>query len=628
MDAPAPRGGRAQRKRKRSAVADADCGKSQLVAFLIQQWAWGEISAQMVQKIASRAHADITCVREGTPIDLDPLATLSSLGGHGTYPNHCSGELHNKISGVHLSPLTLSKIWTTNVNGLHPTQREQPLILPHVLFADMYNKYPAAFAKRVCPSRERLLEFWDAMADNPQLMEHPVTTRPNYKTRAVPISLHGDAVPVTGVGKAWSRSLDLFSWCSLLGVGLTMEFNFFIWGIFKTIVSEKFMRNTKHNFWTILIWSLRALYEGVWPTERWDGAPWENSVDINRAGTPLAGSPHNCFYCVLWCIKGDLVYYRDELKLPSYNAVHGCCFCPCTTAANHRLNANEFRRAYAHWIDATYTTEDWLTNPYNDHPIFQLPGVSILTVAADLMHVKHMGTDMYFYGSVLSCLVYYMMPGRPEENLQMLWEEIKQFQKLVQTPTRYTNLRLSMFSIAEFEEKMPLLKGRAKEVCCMGPALAHIWEQHPGETEVAARLGLHGEGLQYKQIQLALDNCNTIETILEENRHEIKLPPSEHTKFCDNGFNFLVLYNAVAVHYTRIGYKLFNVVSKCHYFAHALLKAKYLNPRLGWCYGGEDFMFHTKKLMAACCRGNKPWQAVAKFAKHYRIALHLSFEKC
>ena len=60
----------------------------------------------------------------------------------------------------------------------------------------------------------------------------------------------------------------------------------------------------------------------------------------------------------------------------------------------------------------------------NQCAIFQLPGVGPLTVFPDIMHVKHMGTDAWFYGSASHVLVFEVfafapmeIPGNPRSTL-------------------------------------------------------------------------------------------------------------------------------------------------------------------------------------------------------------------
>ena len=47
-----------------------------------------------------------------------------------------------------------------------------------------------------------------------------MTKTRNFKNLAIPISMHGDEVPVVGVGKIWARNALSFSWCSLINNAL------------------------------------------------------------------------------------------------------------------------------------------------------------------------------------------------------------------------------------------------------------------------------------------------------------------------------------------------------------------------------------------------------------------------
>jgi len=40
---------------------------------------------------------------------------------------------------------------------------------------------------------------------------------------AVPVSLHGDGVPITGAGKAWVKMCTAFSWASMMASGSTVK---------------------------------------------------------------------------------------------------------------------------------------------------------------------------------------------------------------------------------------------------------------------------------------------------------------------------------------------------------------------------------------------------------------------
>ena len=72
---------------------------------------------------------------------------------------------------------------------------------------------------------------------------------------------------------------------------------------------------------------------------------------------------------------------------------------------------------------------DHMTNGFATHPIacalFDIPGISVNTIKADIMHVKHLGVDCWFLGSLFSYLCQYKLPGTEDENMKAVWLEIK-----------------------------------------------------------------------------------------------------------------------------------------------------------------------------------------------------------
>ena len=98
------------------------------------------------------------------------------------------------------------------------------------------------------------------------------------------------------------------SWCSLLGRGTTVEFNFLMHAVFTTLTCKSDgPQNSLNRIWKILHHSLLWAYHGLHPTHDVDGEP----VLDSSAGKPLCGDEHNGFFCVLWAIKGDLEYFHD-----------------------------------------------------------------------------------------------------------------------------------------------------------------------------------------------------------------------------------------------------------------------------------------------------------------------------
>ena len=100
-----------------------------------------------------------------------------------------------------------------------------PFLPPRLLARQLFTKNRERFDKLFLGGHgdgSALEQFWKsaAKAKDPRLATHPMIAKPNWQRRAIPISLHGDAVPAIGVGKAHSRSYDCYIWQSLLAMGI------------------------------------------------------------------------------------------------------------------------------------------------------------------------------------------------------------------------------------------------------------------------------------------------------------------------------------------------------------------------------------------------------------------------
>ena len=122
--------------------------------------------------------------------------------------------------------------------------RKVDMILPHELFAAIYHCYKKAWVNRICPSRARVEKFWESVNGTIQFLTHPVRLRPNFRSQCIPLSIHGDGTPVVGIGKAWGKLLDIWSWQSLLVAGPTLLRTMLIFCVHTAIQSVKDGHNT------------------------------------------------------------------------------------------------------------------------------------------------------------------------------------------------------------------------------------------------------------------------------------------------------------------------------------------------------------------------------------------------
>ena len=601
-------------------------GDSALAELLVRYWAWGFLSPQMVQKIAAAAASDIRRYKDDDLDFYEKLKMLQGLGSEGRHSNNMNAELRTKLAkDHHFKNCILDVKLPLSKPGCSATTFEgQVIILPHAWFSAVFHSYKSAWKEHILPDVAKLNQFWDDMSGNPQMVGHNVRSVPNFRSRAIPISLHGDGVPVTGVGKAWSHSANMYSWCSLLGAGSTMLFNFYIYHIWAKCISKAETMESLRRFWMILTWSLKWLYLGLWPNTDWNDKPFTSLVDIRRAGTPLAGERGSHFFCVPWVIRNDLEFQWKDLLLPNSNSKdEPCAFCPASAADGADISASDFNLwslgspRDAKWISRIYTSSSWMKTRWVQHELFTriCKGITVLTVYPDLMHAKYLGVDQYFLGSVLYMLCFELMPKSPKDNCKDLLLEIKRVYKRQKTPSRYTGMVLSMFCDGKKPPgKMPCLKGRAAEARYLGPAIAEVW-----------KIYFDNSNMQHVQIATCLDQNLIIEDILQEHPRSYVLPPEAARRFKHAIFSFLACFNALGSHYMAANVKLFDITIKAHYLAHAALRASELNPRLGWCFSGEDFMKHAKKLLGMCATGTCAQLTSRKFADQYLVAMHATY---
>ena len=171
------------------------------------------------------------------------------------------------------------------------------MLLPHELFSSIYHSYKGAWRQSLYGSADSICKFWQAQASHPQMAGHPVSFKPNRFTLAIPLSLHGDDVPVTGVGKAWTGKLTQWCWASLLGRGATSEVLFWIYGLFERlrVILTAGSESTLHTFFRILRWSFHWLFKGVFPDRDHDG------VTNNYFSTVFISLDHSGWF-LLMCI--------------------------------------------------------------------------------------------------------------------------------------------------------------------------------------------------------------------------------------------------------------------------------------------------------------------------------------
>lgn len=562
---------------------------------MVMLWAWGMISPQMLQHTMLLFQRDMQRRDDGT-FDQKIVDMLAALGRRGAIPSNIHRDL-SRAMPVPSMPAPHSFIVPLKHSVLGFMHKSLDMLLPHELFSAIYHYYPAAWRDCICPSVDRLGLFWRSVQSGPHFGGHPVRHRENFRSKCVPLSLHGDGTPAMGVGKAWSKMIDVWSWSSVLVTGPTVLNVFFIFCVHTVLQCTREGHDTLGVCFKKMVWSFTCLWNGTWPTTDWNGMPIHDS----RAGTPLAGG----FFAAIWVLLGDLDYVAKDLRLPNSNSLAPCCLCPANSST---IPWYDFRLS-ARWLREIYTEHAWRASGWAVCEIFKIPGVSQHSCYPDWMHAKHLGSDKVLLGSVLYLLVNFILPGEPETNLSVVWAGIQLFYSQNHVGNPFGNLKLTMFTA----RSTPKLKGKAAEVRDLGHALHHVFKLHMNTA-----LQLH------RRIELCMRLGAHLDDILAEHPDCFVLPPLVAADFVSSGFMHLELFMQLREHFQIEAYPLFQLTSKGHYVMHSCLLARFLNPRLAWCYSGEDFMGKVRHLALSCSKGCQPWQVSNKMLQKYIVALHLT----
>ena len=336
------RGGKHQRAARVAAVEaggvpGVQTYQSKLADHMMGLNAWKHVSPQLSQKVCELARHDMFVV-----VNVIVAEVVAGVARTGVVPT--VHDIHTKVDAVMPSLCKVARVGTfgkhtSNVcrDVTQLTRRIQfrgttrlslPLklpgcivsrpvledvLLPHRALAEMYNRFPASFAERICPSSDRLLDFWTSIRKHPNvaLLDHLLRDVPDWRRKCIPLKLHVDAVPVVGVGKSWSKSMDVYSVTSLVGRGTTLQMHMLIWAAMSSLMAKSDTiksRDTKHVFWKWLCWSFNQLKNGVVAA----------NDPMNRAqldaGYPLFGD--SGMFAVLFIVAADLDEYHKASYTP------------------------------------------------------------------------------------------------------------------------------------------------------------------------------------------------------------------------------------------------------------------------------------------------------------------------
>ena len=561
--------------------------ESALFKVLLGMYAKGILSAHQFHEIAKAGQEDIDKAHDGFQVvNLQRVAKLQQSNNFGrTIASMMAKECNLPMPmQVHIP-----------MKGLEDGVPCRSMLLPHEMFATFFEN--DAWTQTILPDESKLRPFWDAFESHPSFQNHPLKSVPNYRDKVIPLGLHGDECPVLGVGKIWCKCVLFFSWFSLMSVAAGQGYqqaHIYTWGVFEKycIKTQNGVLGTMDTFFALLKWSFQCMFDGTWPTHDWRGFKYPKKSKAGRkAGKPLA----NWWKACLIQLAGDLDYYSKSPRWSNHNKP--CSICKATYNGPLSWRDNRYNSG---WQNATLTPATYREHLSPTCPLFELPGLSSLSMAMDWMHCHHLGWLQYLFDSVIHLLVFYLLPDAPMENLVNIGNFLKEHQRTNRCKNPY-RMKLDKLTMFQPKKGYPKLRGRAADIAGLHSAMLALWAAHMDPADV-----------HHRRIRLVLQlNCQ-IQDLLEEYSPAygyVAVPPEPANQVFQKGLQMASLHNQLLEHYKNEEIQVFNMTTKTHFALHSLQFCKHIHPFLIWCYKGESTMHRIQVLWKSCLT-----------AKHFQVA--------
>ena len=235
--------------------------------------------------------------------------------------------------------------------------------------------------------------------------------------------------------------------------------------------------------------------------------------------------------------------------------------------------------------------------------------LSNLNVEPDELHVIHLGTSMYFLGSVLWMLIFRILrDGSVAARVEAVWKRISLWYSVFQPADQFTNLSLASFCDASKPfAHFPKPKGKVGEVKGLVEPLARVWSELSDVSNPDHTL-----------IEIGFRQLISMQSIISEYGKDLFVPPPDVLVLQDNVHEFLRVYTELGHSADRQKLYLFNMTHKFHVLLHFAERAQYLCPRRGACLLDEDYVGKMKVVAQACSSGTELHHIPGKIAQKVR----------
>ena len=256
-------------------------------------------------------------------------------------------------------------------------------------------------------------------------------------------------------------------------------------------------------------------------------------------------------------------------------------------------------------------------SPASLHPLFQLVGVTQLSLMFDVMHVLDQnGVTSHLLGNALFSFVFEDLRGPPRQALGRVWVRIQAIYKELGSAHRLHNLRLSMFC----DEGSP-----HASYPCLSTAIKATETRHLVQPVYVLACEFDSGSDVHTHRRLCLKNLLRFYTLLEA--HGLFIPGDQHALLATSVSKVLNHYSWLAKHSMENGRLQYSLVPKFHFLHHLAEQAKFCNPRFSWTYMSEDFVGHVVGLARSCAPGTGPLRLLPTVMQKYRLVQHLRFTR-
>lgn len=322
--------------------------KSYLSDTLIQMWAWGDISAATLQRIA------LAACRDG--LIHERVDQLSKLGSSGMYMGNCRRDLLNIFKKIDTVPAVVEiplPILESRLEIESATSVLFPVLSPLDMFESLLKHRKSQIREMLGTGLETFWVSYD-MSDR-RMWNHPLLDRADYRTKAIPIVIHGDGARFNSRG----NSLMVLSWSLLTAESGIWDNIFMFAAVPKYIrcIQSRHGSDTMLELWRWLAFFMNAMFDGRHPERDLNDCEWpRKSIQRKRAGMALSGG----YYFVVLAITGDLEFVANELGLESFGSATPCWRCPIGHEA--RFNMRDVGPK-APWREHEYHPRDFTDAP-------------------------------------------------------------------------------------------------------------------------------------------------------------------------------------------------------------------------------------------------------------------------